>query len=124
MEEKWIEKAVEYKHDKHNCAQAVAHAIADMKGIDAKEFLKIASGFGSGIGTMENTCGALVGAVMMKGIETSGVDTKSKTSKMSDAFKKSCGSLFCKDLKGVETGKVLCSCDDCVRNAMRSFDIS
>ena len=25
---------------------------------------------------------------------------------------------FCKDLKGVETGKVLCPCAQCVRNAV------
>lgn len=29
-----------------------------------------------------------------------------------------CGATICKDLKGVETGKVLCPCAQCVRNAV------
>ena len=33
------------------------------------------------------------------------------------AFEDSAGALYCKDLKGVETGKVICSCPDCIRKA-------
>ena len=31
--------------------------------------------------------------------------------------KEKCGAVTCRDLKGVGTGKVLCSCEECVRNA-------
>mgnify|MGYP002712395899 CR=1 FL=1 len=32
------------------------------------------------------------------------------------------GSVICKDLKGVETGKMLRSCDDCVRDAVKFLE--
>ena len=32
-------------------------------------------------------------------------------------FKELCGATICRDIKGIDTGKVLCSCEDCVRNA-------
>ena len=33
-------------------------------------------------------------------------------------FAEKCGATICKDLKGIETGRVLCSCPECVRNAV------
>lgn len=33
-------------------------------------------------------------------------------------FKELCGATICRELKGVDTGKPLCSCEDCVRNAV------
>ena len=36
-------------------------------------------------------------------------------------FKVLCGgATICRDLKGIDTGKVLCSCENCVRNAVRA----
>ena len=32
--------------------------------------------------------------------------------------KEKCGATLCKDLKGRDTGVILCECDDCVRNAI------
>ena len=37
---------------------------------------------------------------------------------MLESFQKSSGALICKDLKGRDTGRVICECDDCVRNAV------
>jgi len=34
-----------------------------------------------------------------------------------------CGASICKDLKGRDTGVVLCECDDCVRNAVGLMDV-
>jgi len=45
-----------------NCCQAVLVAFADRLGKREDELLRLGSGFGSGMGTMEGTCGALVGA--------------------------------------------------------------
>ena len=36
-------------------------------------------------------------------------------------FKEKSGATICGELKGVGTGKVLCECDDCVRNAVLSL---
>ncbi len=33
-------------------------------------------------------------------------------------FKELCGATICRDLKGIGTGKILCSCENCVRNAV------
>ena len=35
------------------------------------------------------------------------------------AFRDQNGSVICKELKGVDTGKVLRSCDDCIADAVR-----
>ena len=43
------------------------------------------------------------------------------TRQMSLAFKEACGAVTCKELKGVGTGRVLCACDDCVRNAVQIY---
>ena len=84
-----------------NCCQAVLVAFADEAGRSEEDLLRLGSGFGSGMGTMEGTCGALVGAIMPR-------------------FKELCGATICRDLKGIDTGKVLCSCENCVRNAVRA----
>jgi hypothetical protein len=41
---------------------------------------------------------------------------------LSRSFAAKCGAVLCKDLKGIETGKMLCSCDDCVRNAVEALE--
>ena len=34
---------------------------------------------------------------------------------MAESFADKTGGTVCKELKGIETGKVLCSCPDCIR---------
>lgn len=38
------------------------------------------------------------------------------------SFQGKCGALICRDLKGLETGEMLCSCEDCVRNAVLAYE--
>ena len=113
------ELAVKYKHEGKNCAQAVLLALKDKTNLSEDELLKLGSGFGVGFGSMEATCGALIAANMILGLNR---DSKPKTmfesKEMLNDFKELSGATICKDLKGVETGKVLCPCDDCVRNAV------
>ena len=101
-----------------NCGQAVVRAFADTLALDETTLMSIGSGFGSGMGTMEGTCGALVGAIMVVGLRTNGSGTISLSRKMLPRFKELCGATICRDLKGIETGKVLCTCDNCVRHAV------
>ena len=103
-----------------NCCQAVVRAFADTLSLDETTLMSLGSGFGSGMGTMEGTCGALVGAIMVAGLRTNGAGTAALSRKIMPRFKELCGATICKDLKGIEAGKVLCSCDDCVRNAVRA----
>lgn len=70
---------------------------------------------------MESTCGALIGAVMVAGILTDGKGTPRISKELVQNFERKCGATICKDLKGIETGKVLCPCPECVRNAVLSL---
>ena len=62
--------------------------------------------------------GALVGAVMVEGLLTGGQGTGRYAKATLTRFRERCGATVCKDLKGVETGKVLCPCNECVRSAV------
>ena len=115
------DKALEYKHKGYNCCQAVTAALAEEIGIDSEKLLNLSAGFGAGMGNMEGTCGALVGAVLAAGAATRGNGSIRLARQISERFAQQCGSIICKDIKGVETGRLLCSCDDCVRNAVLCF---
>ncbi|MCR5577313.1 MAG: C-GCAxxG-C-C family protein [Oscillospiraceae bacterium] len=119
--EERAEQAVAYKHKACNCCQAVLFALKDQTGLDDAQLLAMASGFGSGMGSMEGSCGALVGAAMAAGLRLNGSGTSRAARQMSLAFKDACGAVTCRELKGVRTGRVLCACDDCVRNAVRIY---
>lgn len=101
-----------------NCAQAVVLSYADKLPLEEETLKKLAAGYGGGMGCMEGTCGALVGAVMAAGMLTDGQGTGRYALEILLGFRERCGATICKDLKGVETGKVLCPCTECVRNAV------
>lgn len=121
------EKAI-YFHDKgFNCAQAVAYAFAEDIGVSEEVLFAASEGFGRGMGGMEATCGAVSGAVMLAGFQNSCADlenptTKAATYKLTEEitaqFAAMNGSLVCKELKGVDTGKALRSCPDCIMDAV------
>ena len=117
--------AVERKHQLGcNCCQAVLLAfekeIGEKMNLDEEALMALGSGFGAGMGSMEATCGALVGAGMVAGMLSDGkISTVLKTRAMSAEFKERVGALRCADIKGVQTKKVLCSCDNCVRYAIQ-----
>lgn len=110
-------RAVEIKAN-CNCAQAVALAFADKLPLPEETLKKLTAGYGGGMGCMEATCGALVGAVLVEGLLTDGQATGRYAKATLTRFRERCGATVCKDLKGVETGKVLCPCSECVRNAV------
>ncbi len=76
---------------------------------------------------MEGTCGALVGAIMVAGILSEGNGTLQYSRIIVDKFKELCGATICKDLKGIDGTHYLCSCPDCIKNAILAvgcaFDI-
>ena len=115
------EKAVEYKRS-CNCCQAVMRAYADSVNVSEDMLVQMGAGFGSGMGCMEATCGALVGAGYIAGLKSEGRMTTRVTKQVLAKFKEKCGATICGDLKGIKTGKVLCSCDDCVKNAVLSLE--
>lgn len=112
-------KAVEFKESgQFNCTQAVLKAFEDKMDVDMDSALLLSTGFAAGMGSMEATCGALVGAVMVAGALTGGVATPRAAAQILRAFESRSGATLCKDLKGKDTGVVLCSCSDCVKNAV------
>ena len=97
-------------------------AFEDVLPFDKDTLLMLGSTFGSGMGGMMGTCGALVGAEMVLGLksgQTKGMNGNSRA--LFTAFEEKCGVSRCIDIKGVLTGRVLCSCEDCVRNAVRIY---
>lgn len=106
-----------------NCCQAVLLAFEDMLPYDKESLLMLGSTFGSGNGGMMGTCGALAGAEMALGMierQTKGMNGKSRA--LFNAFEEKCGASRCIDLKGVLTGRMLCSCEDCVRHAIEAAE--
>ena len=101
-----------------NCCQAVTKVLADLTDTDEETLQKMSAGFAAGMGCMEATCGALIGANMILGLRTKGQETVRQSRELLAKFRQKCGAVTCKDLKGAESGKVLCECPDCVRNAV------
>ena len=124
MNEKTLDERMEYgarRKKEMNCCQAVLVAFADRLGKNEGDLLRLGAGFGSGMATMEGTCGALVGAIMVSSLLSAEGEARNNSRAIMSRFKELCGgATICRDLKGIETGKVLCSCEDCVRNAVRA----
>ncbi len=122
------ESAIEMHAKKYNCAQSVACVFSEEVNIPKEILFAATEGFGAGIGTMEGVCGALSGAVMIAGLKNSTAnleapDSKASTMKISKQlitnFKERVGAITCREIKGIDTGKVLCSCDECIRHGVK-----
>lgn len=115
------------RHDKgYNCAQAVACTYCDLLNVDEQTMFKITEALGLGMGGMEGTCGAVTGACVLAGMKQSSgnlnkPNSKAESYKLSreilKRFETQNQSVVCKTLKGVESGKVLRPCADCIRDA-------
>lgn len=121
-----VKKALEYHAKGYNCAQSVACAFCDRLGKDEKTVFEMTEAFGFGMGTM-GTCGAVSAMAAIVGmVESDGNLEAPKTKKKSygamkeltNKFIEKNESIICKDIKGVETGKVLRSCNGCIEDAV------
>ena len=102
----------------HNCAQAVICTYTDLIGIDEETARNLGNSFGSGMGNMEGTCGALVGAGIVLGLATKDRAAARKGMKqIMTQFQQRNGATQCKLLKGVGTGVILRECPCCVADA-------
>ena len=110
------DKAAQNHQKGYNCAQAVACAFAEETGIPEETLFAACEGFGLGMGGMAATCGAVSGAVMLAGLKNSCKNLEQPASK-ADTYKLT-REITCGELKGTETGKVLRSCPDCIRDAV------
>jgi C_GCAxxG_C_C family probable redox protein len=118
-----VQEAVFKKQNGYNCAQAVACTYCDLVGMDEETMRNATAAFAVGMGAMEASCGAITGAGIIVGLlnkdqRISFGDAK----KLIMKFKEQNGSVVCKELKGIETGKVLRECNDCVADAARFLE--
>lgn len=129
--EKRIEKALEKRKKGYNCSQAVACTYCDVVNMDEETLFKLTEGLGAGGGNMEGTCGAVVGAGIILGLLNSSgnldkPDSKASTMKLSkeisDNFLERNHTVICKELKGVDTGVVMRSCPDCIKDTCEFLD--
>jgi C_GCAxxG_C_C family probable redox protein len=101
------DKAVSIFKEGFNCSQAVVSSFAEDFGVDKNAALKIAAGFGGGMGRMAQTCGAVTGAYMVIGLKHGAITGQDKAAKehtyqvvrdFNDKFKALNQSLTCKEL--------------------------
>jgi C_GCAxxG_C_C family probable redox protein len=62
------ELAVNKFKNGYNCAQSMVYSFAEQLKIDKSVALKLACGFGGGMGRTENVCGAITGGVIILGL--------------------------------------------------------
>ena len=101
-----------------NCAQAVVVTYADLAGISEEQAMNMGNAFGSGMGNMEGTCGALTGAAMVLGlVKRDKAQATLAMRQVMNGFQTRNGATQCRQLKGIGTGTVLRSCEGCVYDA-------
>ncbi len=95
----------------YSCAPAVFSAYSERFGLEKELALRIACGFGGGIGHMGRTCGAVTGAVMVIGLKHGQADANDERSRQEthrlvkefmDKFRALHGSVECKELIGYD----------------------
>ena len=110
--EELVERAVRLHRMGYNCAQSVACALSEEVGVDEN---------------MQETCGAVSGAVAALGFSNS-IGTQSPSTKAStyglvrqvrEQFLQKNGSTVCSELKGLTGGSMLRSCPGCIEDAVR-----
>lgn len=114
-----ILRAVELKKSGTcNCAQSVACAFCNEVGVEFDTMAAITSAFGTGMGTMKATCGALIGAGVVLGlVERDRVRSRAAIKRVMEQFEQRNGVSICRQLKGIDTGTPLRACNDCVADA-------
>ncbi|MFX0043756.1 MAG: C-GCAxxG-C-C family protein [Candidatus Hodarchaeota archaeon] len=102
-----IEKAISSFRGDFNCAQSILSSYATQYGLDKDKALRIATGFGGGMGRLQNTCGAVSGAFMVIGLRygmgiNDDTEAREKTYQVirefSNQFQEIFGSIVCKEL--------------------------
>ncbi|MBN1428525.1 MAG: C_GCAxxG_C_C family protein [Anaerolineae bacterium] len=93
----------------YNCAQSVLYAFCDDLHLDKELALKIACGFGAGMGRNEEVCGAVTGGIMVLGLKYGRGEnddravteqTYRKIRYLMEEFAKKNGSCICRQLLG------------------------
>lgn len=111
----------------YNCCQAVACTYCEDFGISEKDMFRIGEGFGSGIGGLKDTCGAVMGMFQIISLANSAgdmehplttkMDTYKKFQEAAAKFREKNRSIYCRDLKDKDGPQPLVCCVQCVEDA-------
>ncbi len=91
----------------YNCAQAVFYSFCDELGFEKNSALKMACGFGAGMGRKQEVCGAVTGGIIVIGAKYGKVEkddrqakemTYTKTRDLMDQFTGKHGTFICRKL--------------------------
>jgi C_GCAxxG_C_C family probable redox protein len=101
-----IETAVSRFAEGYNCSQAVLSAYAGQFGLEDETALKLAAGFGGGMGRTAETCGAVTGAFMVLGLQCGQASPKREAKEAiycrirecARQFRARHGALLCREL--------------------------
>lgn len=124
------QRAEELHRKGYNCAQAVACVFADELGKKEKDVFRIMEAFGFGMGTM-GTCGAVSAMAAVVGMKNSDGNmdrpfTKRSSYKqmaeLTEKFRSKNNSIICREIKGIDTGVVLRSCQGCIEDAVEFLE--
>jgi len=107
------EKALNFYARGYNCAQSVIVAFADVLNLSEETTLKLAAGFGGGMGRLQQTCGAITGAFMVIGYLKGNYQTGKESDQsreitnqliqdFSRIFTQKHGSINCKSLINID----------------------
>ncbi len=126
------EIAVEKFMKGYNCCQSVACAYCEEFGISEKDTFRMTEGFGSGMGGLRDTCGAVMGMFLITSLSNSAgdmenplatkMDTYAKFRELADKFKEKNNSLYCRDLLTMKGAQPLPCCIKCVEDAAALLD--
>ena len=122
-----IARSMELHARGYNCAQAVACTFCDKTDFSEETIFCMTEGLGRGMGGMDATCGAISGACVLAGLKNCTAHLDAPDSKLLsyddserciNAFKEKNGTLICRELKGIDTGTPLKTCDEYIADAV------
>lgn len=111
---KRADRAREMFLEGYNCCQAVVGAFADLYGFDPETAMKMAEGFGGGMGRMRLTCGAVNAMAIVAGMKLSHgqpgdlkrrAEVYAVVRQMVEEFKADNGTIICAELLGLSLPK-------------------
>ena len=118
------EKAIELHKNRYTCSQAVACAFCDLVDVDELTMKDMVRRYSGG---EYKVCGAVMGAYVIVNYLNGNINPDNPAEPIKEdlsllkeiekKFKEKNSSVICRELKGLEGGKVLRSCRGCVEDA-------
>lgn len=109
-----VQEAVESFGQGFNCAQAILRKFGPGLGLDAGVGGLLGACFGGGVVRSGDTCGAVIGSLMVLGLRYGNREPGDKEAKerayvmgreFLERFSAQCGSVICRDLLGCDLGR-------------------